>query len=146
MVTGTLNWDLALVLIESVLVHIPSKEGHKRGDWMKQWMKLQKLCAVNAMYKKTPKKQATHRTSNGAMKQLDYILIDKKHISCSRDAEANDMIHIGSDHRSVMARFVFKASNKLHPRKTEIEGRKKRMSENTAFQDNGKEDPDEKKT
>ena len=52
-------------------------EGNKRGDWMKQWMMLQKLCAVNAMYRKTLEKQATYRTPNGAMKQLDYILIDK---------------------------------------------------------------------
>ena len=31
---------------------------------------------------------------------------------CSRDAEANDMIHMGSDHTSVMAQFVITASKK----------------------------------
>ena len=41
----------------------------------------------------------------GAEKQLDSILVDRKHIYCSRDAEANDMIHMGSDHRSVIAQF-----------------------------------------
>ena len=86
---------------------------------------------------KTPEKQATYRTPNGAMKQMDYILVDKKRICCSRDAEANDMIHIGSDHRSVMARFVIKAPNKRDPRK-------KRRSENIRIQNDGKEDPDER--
>ena len=31
---------------------------------------------------------------------------------CSRDAEANDMIHMGSDHRSVMAHFVITTPKK----------------------------------
>ena len=30
----------------------------------------------------------------------------KKHYTWSRDAEANDMIHMGSDQKSVMARLV----------------------------------------
>ena len=47
------------------------------------------------------------------------------------------MIHIGSDHRSVMARFVIKAPNKRDPRK-------KRRSENIMIQKDGKEDPDER--
>ena len=76
---------------------------------------LQNLCAVNTMYRKTLEKQATYRTPNGARKQLDYILIDKKHISCSTDAEANDMMHMGSDHRSVMARLVCNAPSKKGP-------------------------------
>ena len=114
-----------------------------RGDWVKQWMMLQKLCATLCT-EKTPEKQATYKTPNGAMKQLDYTLVDKKHMCCSRDAEANDMIHMGSDHRSVMARFVVKAPNKRDPRKAQIEERKKRRSEKTMIQDDGKEDPDER--
>ena len=38
--------------------------------------------------------------------------VDRKHMCCSRDAEANDMIHKGSDHRSVMAQIVITASKK----------------------------------
>ena len=40
------------------------KEGNKRGDWMKQWMMLQKLCAVNTKTGRRPRsKQHTgHRT------------------------------------------------------------------------------------
>ena len=49
------------------------------------------------------------RTPKGVEKQLDYILVDRKHKCCSRDAEANDMIHMGSDHTSVMAQFVITA-------------------------------------
>ena len=43
---------------------------------------------------------------------MDYILVDRKHACCSRDAEANDKIHMGSDHRRVMAQFVSTASKK----------------------------------
>ena len=62
----------------------------------------------STMYRKTPEKQATYRTPKGAEKQLDCILIDSKHMCCSRDALANGMIHLGSDHRSVVAQFVIK--------------------------------------
>ena len=42
-------------------------------------------------------------------------------MSCSRDAEANDMIQMGSDHRSVMAQFVINAPRKEDRQKTHIE-------------------------
>ena len=57
------------------------------------------------MYKKVPRKQVTYHTPKKVEKQLDYILTDRKHYSWSRDAEANDTIHMGSDHRCVMAKF-----------------------------------------
>ena len=74
------------------------KEVKKRGDWMKRWMMIQSFTALNTVYRKTPEKQATCRTPFGTEKQFDYILVDKKHIFCSTDAEANDMIHMGRDH------------------------------------------------
>ena len=67
---------------------------------MKQCLIIQNFTALNTMYRKTPPK--------GVVKQLDDILVDRKHY-CSRDADANDLIHIGSDHRSVMAQFVITA-------------------------------------
>ena len=48
----------------------------------------------------------TYRTLKGVEKQLDYIMTDRKHYCWSRDAEANDMIHMRSDHSCVMARFA----------------------------------------
>ena len=48
-----------------------------------------------------------------------HILTDKKHYPWSRDAEANDIIHMGSDHRCVMAKFeIPKEKAKGKPRKT----------------------------
>ena len=70
------------------------KEANKRGDWMKQWLMTQKLVALNTMYKKTPAKQLTYRTPKGAEKQLDYILVNKKYLRWSKDAEADVMIHM----------------------------------------------------
>ena len=60
----------------------------------------------------------------GTEKQLDYILVDRKHMYCSRDAEANDMIHMGCDHRSVMAQFVITAPKKEVSQKTHIAKKK----------------------
>ena len=56
------------------------------------------------------KKQNTYRTPTGVEKQREYMLVNRKDHTWSRDAEANDMIHKGSDHRGVMARFVIPAN------------------------------------
>ena len=90
-------------------------EANKRGDWMKQWLMTQKLVALNTMYRKTPTNQATFRTPKGAEKQLDYILVNRKYLRWSKDAEANNMIHMESDHRSVMAQVVIPAKKKKNP-------------------------------
>ena len=58
---------------------------------MKQWLMIQNFTAPNTMYRKTLEKEAAYRTPKGTAKQLDYILVDRKHLCCSRDAEANDM-------------------------------------------------------
>ena len=39
-------------------------------------------------------------------KQIDYILTKKRYLRHVKDAEANDIIHMGSDHRCVMATFM----------------------------------------
>ena len=51
---------------------------------------------------------------------MGHILVNRKYLSCSRDAEANDMIHMGSDHRSVMAQFVITAPKKEDSQKAHI--------------------------
>ena len=81
---------------------------------MKQWLMTQKLVALNTMYKKTPATQATYRTPKGAEKQLDYILVNRKYLRWSNDAEANDMIHMESDHRRVMAQVVIPEKESQH--------------------------------
>ena len=72
---------------------------------MTQWLLENKLVAVNTMYQKIPQKQVTYRSPKNDEKQLDYVLLDKKHITWSKDAEATDILHMGSDHRCVMAKF-----------------------------------------
>ena len=85
--------------------HYTLNKASCRGEWMTQWLLDNSFVALNTMYKKVPQKQLTYHTPKKIEKQLDYILIDKKHYSWSRDAEANDTIHMGSDHRCVMAKF-----------------------------------------
>ena len=65
-------------------------------------------------------KQTTCRTPKGVEKQLDYILVNRKYYSWSRDAEANDMIHIRRDHRSAMARYVISGKTKRKPMRSEV--------------------------
>ena len=38
-------------------------------------------------------------------------MTDRKHYCWIKDAEANDMIHMGSDHRCVMAKFEIPKKN-----------------------------------
>ena len=72
---------------------------------MTQWLLENNLVALNTMYKKSPQKQVTYHTQRGAKKQLDYIMTDRKPLCWSKDAEANETIDMGSDHRCVMAMF-----------------------------------------
>ena len=73
---------------------------------MKHWLMLQDYESLNTMYRKTPQKQMTFISPIGNEKQIDYILTKRRYLRYNKDAEANDMIHMGSDHRCVMATFT----------------------------------------
>ena len=105
------NLAQAMEWNESVLVRT-LKEENERGDWMKRWLMIQNFTALNTMYRKTLGKKTTCRSLRGTEKQIDYFLIKRRHLRYSKDAEANDMIHMGSDHRCVMATFVINAQKK----------------------------------
>ena len=77
---GDLNAELGRGIgVECVNVRPRTlKVGNNRGDWMKQWLMLQRLVALNTMYRKTPEKEVTCRTPKGEEKQLDYVLINRK--------------------------------------------------------------------
>ena len=62
--------------------------------------------AFNTMFRKTPQKQTTFVSPKGKEKRIDYILTKKRYLRNVKDAEANDMIHMGSDHRCIMATFL----------------------------------------
>ena len=81
-------------------------EGNKRGDWLKSWLMLHDHSALNTMFRKTHQKQTTFTSPKGNEKQIDYILTKRRYLEHIKDAEANDMIHVGSDHRCVMATFT----------------------------------------
>ena len=99
------NWDLVTEPNVQVLADTLN-EGNKRGDWMKHWLMLQGYTALNTMYRKTLDKQTTYRSPKGNEKQIDYILTKRRYFKYNNDAEANDMIHMRSDHRCVMATFT----------------------------------------
>ena len=76
---------------------------------MKHWLMLHNFTALNTMYSKNPGKQTTYRSPKGNEKQIDYIITKRRHLTFYKDAEANDMIHMGSDHRCVVATFMVTA-------------------------------------
>ena len=76
--------------------HYTLNKANCRGEWMTQWLLDNSFVALNTMYKKIPQKQVMYYTPK-VKKQLDYVLTGKKHYLWSRDAEANDTIHMGSD-------------------------------------------------
>ena len=87
--------------------------GNKRGDWMKQWLMFSQIfTALDAMYRKNPGAQTTYRSGKGNEKQIDSIIIKRRHLKYNKDAEADDVIHMGSDHRCVMATFMITTPKK----------------------------------
>ena len=58
--------------------------------------------------------------------------------------KTKDMIHMGSDHRSVMATFVIEGLDKRRPWMTQTEDRNTKDSECSMIQDNGKEEHEER--
>ena len=101
----------------SCVGHYTLNKANCRGEWMTQWLLENNLVAFNTMYKKLPHKQVTYHTRKGGKKQLDYILTDRKHCSWSKDAEADDTIDMGSDHRCVMAKFEIPKKTKKSTRR-----------------------------
>ena len=87
-------------------------ESNKRGDWLKSWLMLNDYSALNTMFRKTPQKQTSFVSPKGKEKQIDYILTKRRYLRNVKDAEANDMIHMGSDHRCVMATFLISMPEK----------------------------------
>ena len=87
-------------------------ESNKRGDWLKSWLMLNDYSALNTMFRKTPQKQTSFVSPKRKEKQIDYILTKRRYLRNVKDAEANDMIHMGSDHRCVMATFLINTPEK----------------------------------
>ena len=81
-------------------------ESNKSGDWLKSWLMLNDYSALNTMFRKTPQKQTSFVSPKGKEKQIDYILTKRRYLRNVKDAGADDMIHMGSDHRCVMATFL----------------------------------------
>ena len=93
-------------------------ESNKRGDWLKSWLMSNDYSALNTMFRKTPQKQTSFVSPKGKEKQIDYILTKRRYLNNVKDAEANDMIHMGSDHRCIMATFLINTpENNTHDKR-----------------------------
>ena len=104
--------------IEKHMMHNKKNESNKRGDWLKSWLMLNDYSALNTMFRRTPQKQTSFVFPKGEEKQNDYILTKRRYLRNVKDAEATDMIHMGSDHRCIMATFLINTLGKdTHARK-----------------------------
>ena len=92
--------------------------GNKRGDWMKHWLMSQGFTALNTMYRKNPGKHTTYTSPKGNEKQSDDIITKRRNLKHNKDAEPNDMIQMGSDHRRVTATFMITTPERDGHRKT----------------------------
>ena len=114
--TPTLQWRARMWSGASQwLVRTHSKKGNKRGDRMKPRLVIQNFTALNTMYRKTRGKQTTYRSLKGTEKQTDHTLFKRRHLTYSEVAEANDLTHMGTDQRCVMATFVINAQKRMVP-------------------------------
>ena len=107
-------------------------ESNKRGDWLKSWLMFNVYSALNTMFKKTPQKQTSYVSPKGKEKQIDYILTKRRYLSNVKDAEANDMIHMGSDHRCIMATFLISTPEKNKHNRREDKKRKPKEAPRSA--------------
>ena len=112
-------------------------ESNKRGDWLKSWLMLNDNSALNTMFRKTPQKQTSFVSPKGKEKQIDYTLTKRRYLRNVKAAVANDMIHMGSDHRCVMATFLIntpeknthvRRENKKHETNVNVEHKKKQRT------------------
>ena len=97
--------------------------------------------ALNTMFRKTPQKQTSFVSPKGKEKQIDYILTKRRYLKNVKDAESNDMIHMGSDHRCVMATFLINTPEKNNARKGNTKHEKTMHAEQ---EDEAKENKSEK--
>ena len=107
-----LSWDLEEERKCKRVGKYTLNESNKRGDWLKSWLILNDYSALNTMFRKTPQKQTSFVSPKGKEKQVDYILTKRRYLRNVKDAEANDMIHIGSDHRCIVATFLINTPEK----------------------------------
>ena len=107
-----LNWDLEKERNVKVLASNTLNESNKRGDWLKSGLMLNDYSALNTTFRKTPQKQTSFVSPKGKEKQIDSILTKRRYLRNVKDAEANDMIHMGSDHRCVMATLLINMPEK----------------------------------
>ena len=71
-------------------------EGNKRCDWMKHWLMFNNTQHSTRCTEKTPQKQTTSITPKGNEKQIDYTLTKRRYSRHTKDAGANDMIHMAT--------------------------------------------------
>ena len=78
---------------------------NSRGQWAASWASSLHLKAVNTYFRKRTEKLITYTDPQGRTKQLDYLLVDRTFFRRCRNSESNNLLDLGSDHRSLLSTF-----------------------------------------
>ena len=77
---------------------------NERGRAFVSWLHTVRLCATNTMFRKCPVFQWTHQLwSTGTLRQIDFVLVEKRVRRHLADAYAKDDLAGASDHRAALA-------------------------------------------
>ena len=91
---------------EKVIGPFGLNEENSRGQWLKQWATLHDLVLTNTFFSKPIHNRSTFVSSRGKLRQLDYILVDRKTWNTVRDSGSVNELDLGSDHRAVKLRML----------------------------------------
>ena len=89
---------------------------NRRGEWLTQWATTQRLSITNTHFDKRPNNRATYPGPNKNPRQIDYILVDFKLWKQLRDTGSIDELDLGSDHKTVRAKFHMTINKKADTR------------------------------
>ena len=110
--TSMQNWDLAAEPSAQVLADTHStKETEEVTGWSSGWCYKATHHSTRWTERHLGNKRPTdlHKRNE---KKIDYILTKRRYLKYNKDAEANNMIQMGSDHRCVMATFMITTPEK----------------------------------
>jgi hypothetical protein len=93
-----------------------------RGDCLADWLHGLRLSAVTTMRSKPWEQIWTHKAwSDGARRQIDYILTDEVRLDDATDIGIAFALDGKSDHRGVLASFLISGQAQKRRRRTKVQ-------------------------
>ena len=84
---------------------------NSRGQWLKNWATNHNFVIANTSFRKQEENLVTYVSPSKMERQIDNILIDRYLRSKLKDIYSSNDLDLGSDHKSLIARFGFSTSS-----------------------------------